>query len=339
MLLSPAHQLDRVEACGGSAVGCRLAVDAARVREEVAVHTHGGLDGAGVIDLGHDVGLPIETVGWAHGVKAIAIHIAGGPAAVGPQRAAVVADLAGVTVLGVRVAGLVDHALLVQVAPGGVQVAALAALLATRAREYVLRRQLNGLLALALDGEAIAGHRGGGQHPGGAAPALVGHLGDVAGPLVHRVEGGGQAVGGIGQPGHGLHAVRGLLGAQTQAQSLGVLASPPLVVLAGRPAQVVDGVHAVDELIVGQAELSVALHPAAVQAAALVAVVPRAVELGEVGAAVQAGDDGIGLAEAEGAVVGATVAGIVAIAELIAVAESGCKRGKAEPLEGGIQRV
>lgn len=101
--------------------------------------------------------------------------------------------------------------------------------------------------------------------------------------------------------------------------------SPPLVVLPGGPAQVVDGVHAVDQLVVGQAELRVALHPSAVQAAALIAVVPRAVELGEVVAVVQAGDQRIRLPEAEGSVVGTAVAGVIAIAELVTIAQSGCK--------------
>lgn len=325
MLLAPADQLDGVEALGSSTIGSCLSVNAAGVREEVTVDLHGGLDGTGVIYLSHDVTLAIKSVCWTDGVKAVAIHVCRGPAAVGLKRTAVVSDLASAPLLGVGVAVFIDHALLVQEAPGGVQVPAITALLATSARKDVLGGEADVLLALALDGEAIAGHRGGGQHPGGAAPALIGHLRDVAGPALHGVEGAGQAVGGIGQAGHRLHAVGGLLGAETQAQTLGVLVAPPLVVLPGGPAQVVDGVHAVDQLVVGQAELCVALHPTPLQAAALVAVVPRAVELGEVVAVVQAGDQRICLPEAEGTVVGTAVAGVIAIAELVTVAQSGCK--------------
>lgn len=115
-------------------------------------------------DLGHNVGFPVQAVGRTHRVEGVPVHIDRLLASIGPQRATV-ADLAGVAVLCVRIAVLVDHALLVQVAPGGVQVATLAALLAACAGEDVLGGQLDILLALALDGEAIAGHRGGGQHP------------------------------------------------------------------------------------------------------------------------------------------------------------------------------
>jgi len=88
----------------------------------------------------------------------------------------------------------------------------------------------------------------------------------------------------------------------------------------------VDGVHPVDDVVVGETQILVALHSPALQAAALVAVVPRAVELAEVDTLVLAGDHRVGLPEAEGAVVGTAVAGIVAFAELIAVAESGCRK-------------
>jgi len=197
VLLSPANQLDRVESSGSSAVGRRLAVDASRVREKVPVNPHGGLHRTGVIDLRHDVGLAAQAVGRTHRIEGIAIHIVHGTATVGPQRATVMTDLAGIALLGVRIAGLVDHALLVQVAPGGVQMTALAALLAASAGEDVLGGQLHVFLALALDGEAIAGHRCGRQHPGCTAPALVGHFRDEAGPLVQGVEGAGQPVGGV----------------------------------------------------------------------------------------------------------------------------------------------
>jgi len=84
----------------------------------------------------------------------------------------------------------------------------------------------------------------------------------------------------------------------------------------------VNGVHAVHNRVVGEAQILVALHAAALQAAALVAVVPRGIVLAEVDAVVLAGDDWVHLADAEGAVVGTAVAGVVPIAELIAVAKS-----------------
>lgn len=158
MLLSPANQLDRVEALGSSTIGSCLSVNAAGVREEVTVDPHGRLDGTGVIYLSHDVTLAIQSVCWTHGVEAVAIHVRRGPAAVGLKRTAVVTNLASVALLGVGVAAVIDHALLVQEAPGGVQVTAITALLATSARQDVLGGEADGLLALALDGEAIAGH-------------------------------------------------------------------------------------------------------------------------------------------------------------------------------------
>lgn len=228
MILTPANQFDRVEASGCIPIGCRVAIDAAGVGEEVAIDTHGSLHWTRLIDLGHDVILAAQTVSRSDGVEVITIHTREWMTAVGLEGAAVMAmDLAGVAMLGVGIALLVQDTLLVQVTPGGIQMSSLAALLAACAGQDVLWRQLDNLLALALDGETIGGHRGGGKHPRAATPALIRNLGDVSGPLLDGIEATGQIVDRVGQTHHGLDTVRGLLGAQTQTQTLVVLVALP----------------------------------------------------------------------------------------------------------------
>lgn len=326
MLLTPADKLHRMEAGGCTAIGSRLTVDAARVGEEVAVDAHGGLYGSRVIDLSHDICLATQTVRRAHCVQAIPIDAIRRLAAVGLQGTTIVAlNLAAVPMLCVWIALLIENALLMQVTPGGIEMPALAALLATRTGEYVLCRQLDHFLALTLDSETIGCHRSGGQHPGGTAPALIGHLGYIAGPLLYGVEFTWQIIRWIGQTCHRLDPIGGLLGAQAQAQTLAVLVAPPFVVFARRPAQPMNRIDAMDQLVVGQAQIRVALHPAAVQTTALVAIVPRGVVLVEIDAVVQAAEHRIRLIEAERTVVRTAVTGVIPIAKLIAIAQCCCK--------------
>lgn len=119
-----------------------------------------------MIYLAHDVILAAQTVRRSDRIQVITIHTREWITAVGLERAAVLAmNLAGVTMMSVRIALLVQDTLLVQVTPGGVQMSTLAALLAACAGEYILWRQLDKLLALALNGKTIGCHRSGRQHP------------------------------------------------------------------------------------------------------------------------------------------------------------------------------
>lgn len=79
-----------------------------------------------------------------------------------------------------------------------------------------------------------------------------------------------------------------------------------------------------DKLVIRKAQIRVALHPTAVQATALVAIVPRVVVLVEVDAVVQAAEHRVRFIEAEGAIVRTAIAGVIAITELITVAQCGC---------------
>lgn len=232
MILTPANQFDRVEASGCIPIGCRVAIDTAGVGEEIAIDTHGSLHRTRLIDLSHDVILATQAVSRSDGVEVITVHTWEWMTAVGLEGATVMTmDLAGVAMLGVGIALLVQDTLLVQITPGGIQMSSLAALLAACAGQDVLWRQLDNLLALALDGETIGCHRSGGQHPRASTPTLIRHLRYVAGPLLDGIKAAWQIVDGIGQTDHGLDTVRGLLGAQTQTQTLVVLVALPSRVL------------------------------------------------------------------------------------------------------------
>lgn len=83
----------------------------------------------------------------------------------------------------------------------------------------------------------------------------------------------------------------------------------------------VNGIDAVHQIVVGDAQISVAIDASSIQATALVAVIPDGGELVEGGVLVNAGYDLIRLLQAERAIVWTTVTSIAAITELIAVAQ------------------
>lgn len=83
----------------------------------------------------------------------------------------------------------------------------------------------------------------------------------------------------------------------------------------------VNGIDAVHQIVVGDAQISVAIDASSIQATALVAVIPDGGELVEGGVLVNAGYDLIRHLQAERAIVWTTVTSIAAITELIAVAQ------------------
>lgn len=150
---------------------------------------------------------------------------------------------------------------------------------------------------------------------------MIGHIGNIVGPFIDRIEISGQAISFVVQARHGLDTESGLLGAQAFHQTLRVLAAPPFIIFASRPAQIVYGIDIVNQGIVRETQIRVTVHTTTVQATALIAVVTCGVEFIKVNPIVQAADNRVGLTFAKRAIVGTTVAGHTAITELVAVAK------------------
>lgn len=98
--------------------------------------------------------------------------------------------------------------------------------------------------------------------------------------------------------------------------------APPFTVFACRPAQRMDRVDVANQIVIGQAKISVTLDDATFQAATFVAIVPGSIEDVNVDSIVQTAYNWIRFIQTERAVVGTTISRLITITERITVAQS-----------------